>query len=254
MNAQPAWQFAQPALPVNRRKPAASCAVSAEASPSIQRSKRVCGETSVRSKTVIALARVSGVARAYNFYPTPPLRTEDGVAAVALGLGRTVVEGERCLSFSPQDPRHILQFSSVDDILANSQREFWALEMDPRSEDGGVGAVMRETRCGLEIAERDGTLAALGSTYSPENHAIYDGLSRPGVRLVTFAPVLKHGAFPLAAILAELLEVGSRGMNRPAEIEFAVRLSEDPDAGDAGRRFIAPRSSNCARSEAGASE
>jgi len=146
-----------------------------------------------------------------------------------------VVEGERCLSFSPRDPRHILQFSSVDDILANSQREFWALEMDPRSEDGGVGAIMRETRCGLEIAERDGTLAALGSTYSPENHAIYDGLSRPGVRLVTFAPVLKHGAFPLAAILAELLEIGSRGMNRPAEIEFAVRLSEDPDAGD-GRR------------------
>src|SRR5262249_28522349 len=66
----------------------------------------------------------SGVARSYNFYPVPPLRSEDGVAAVALGLGRTVVEGERCLSFCPRDPHHILQFSSVEDILANSQREF----------------------------------------------------------------------------------------------------------------------------------
>ena len=84
---------------------------------------------------------------------------------------------------------------------------------------------MRETRFGLDVAERDGALYALGSTYSPENHAIYDGLSRPGVRLVTFAPILKHGLFPLAEVLELLLDMGARGMNRPAEIEFAARLS-----------------------------
>jgi CheY-like chemotaxis protein len=168
----------------------------------------------------------SGVARSYNFYPTPPLAPEHGVAAVALGLGRTVVEGERCLAFCPRDPRHILQFSSVEDILANSQREFWALELG--DDDGSRAEPMRETRFGLDVAERDRTLDALGSTFVAENHAVYDGLSRSGVRLVTFAPVLKHDVFPLADILSALLDVGARGMGRPAEIEFAVRLSRDP--------------------------
>ena len=163
----------------------------------------------------------SGVARSFNFYPSPPLTAEDGVAAVALGLGRTVVEGGQCLAFSPRDPQHLIHFSAVDDILSQSQREFWALELGTH---GAGEDAMRETSFGLEVAEADGTLYALGSTYSPESHAIYDGLSRPGVRLVTFAPVLKHGVFPLAEILSLLLDVGRRGMNRPAEIEFAVRL------------------------------
>ena len=87
---------------------------------------------------------------------------------------------------------------------------------------------MREKRFTLDVAENDGALYALGSTYSAENQAVYDGLSRPGVRLVTFAPILKHGVFPLAEILSVLLDVGSRGMNRPAEIEFAGRVSSDP--------------------------
>ena len=167
----------------------------------------------------------SGVARSFNYYPSPPQTPEDGVAAVALGLGRTVVEGEACLSFCPRHPQAILQFSSVDDILRNSQREFWALELDHASSD--PLASIRESRFGLETAESDGTLSALGSTWSEENQAIYDGLSRPGVRLVTFAPVLKHQVFPLAEILTLLLDAGSSGMNRPAEIEFAVRLRPD---------------------------
>jgi CheY-like chemotaxis protein len=166
----------------------------------------------------------SGVARTHNFYPTPPLRAEDGVAGVALGLGRAVVEGERCLNFSPRHPRKVLNFSSVEDILANSQREFWALALDHTGPALDVEPAMRETRFPLAVAEADGTLAAVGSTYSAENHAVYDGLSRGGVRLVTFAPVLKHAVFPLAEVLAYLLELGSRGVNREAEIEFAVRL------------------------------
>ncbi len=168
----------------------------------------------------------AGVARSYNYYPTPPLTAEDGVAAVGLGLGRYVVEGERCLSFCPRFPRAIVQFSSVEDMLENSQREFWALRLDPLGASLPERA-MHETRHGLEAAEADGTLASVGSTYSSENDAVYDGLSRPGVRLVSFAPVLKHGVFPLAEALTELLDIGSRGMNRPAEIEFAVRLSAD---------------------------
>ena len=166
----------------------------------------------------------SGVARSYNFYPVAPLTADDGVAAVALGLGRTVVEGESCLTFCPRHPQAIMQFSSVDDILNNSQRQFWAMAIDPQGASDPELA-MREARYGLDVAERDGVLFSAGSTYSAENHAVYDGLSRPGVRLVTFAPILKHGVFPLAEALTTLLDAGSEGMNRPAEIEFAVRLS-----------------------------
>ena len=174
----------------------------------------------------------AGVGRSYNFYPAPGARPEDGVTSVALGLGRTVVDGEPCLSFSPRDPRHILQFSSVDDILAQSQRMFWGLEIgaaNGRGSGDAHDAGLRESRYDLAVAEADGTLHALGSTYSPENHAVYDGLSRPGVRLVTFAPVLKHDVFPLGEIVSWLLDVGTRGMNRPAEIEFAVRLASRDD-------------------------
>ncbi len=169
----------------------------------------------------------SGVARSRNFYPPPGLAPEDGIAVAALGLGRGVVEGERCLSFCPRDPRHIVQFSSVEDILANSQRDFWAVELGEHERSDGDA--MRETRFDLDVAEKDGTLYSLGSTYSRENHSIYDGLSRPGVRLVTFAPILKHGVFPLAEVLELLLDLGQRGMNRPAEIEFAARLSNRED-------------------------
>lgn len=168
----------------------------------------------------------SGVARSYNFYPTPPLTADDGIAAVALGMGRGVVDGEHALMFCPRDPQHLTGFSSVEDILAHSQREFWALDL------GGVqagGDAMRERQYGLSAAEEDGTLFLLGSTYSAEAHAVYDGLSRPGPRLVTFAGVLKHGAFPLPEILDVLLEAGRRGMNRPAEIEFSVKLSQRPN-------------------------
>jgi hypothetical protein len=151
----------------------------------------------------------SGVARSFNYYPAPPLSAEDGVAAVALGMGRSVVAGERCLSFCPRQPQAIVQFSSVEEIVANSQREFWAVVLDPAADIESEQA-MREQRFGLEVAEQDGTLAAVGSTYSAENQAVYDGLSRSGVRLVTFAPVLKHDVFPLAGILSILLKRGAR--------------------------------------------
>jgi CheY-like chemotaxis protein len=161
----------------------------------------------------------SGVARSHNYYPSPPLRAEDGVAAVALGMGRAVAQGEQSLLFCPRHPQHLVHLSTVEDMLSHSQRDFWALDLNHSGSE-----TMHETQYGLDAAEADGTLYAVGSTYSPESHAIYDGLSRPGVRLVTFSPVLKHGIFPLAEILSLLLDIARRGMSRPAEIEFAVRL------------------------------
>jgi hypothetical protein len=170
----------------------------------------------------------AGVARSHNFYPTPPGGPEDGIAAVALGFGESVVDGEACFRFCPRFPRNVLPFSSVRDIRQNSQREFFALqvaepsgETPPRSAPEGMGL----RRLALEVAEQDGTLDPVGSTYSPENDAIYDGIARPGVRIVSFAPILKHGVFPLAEILSALLELGCRGAGAPVEIEFAANLS-----------------------------
>jgi CheY-like chemotaxis protein len=165
----------------------------------------------------------SGVVRSHNFYPVPPMTFTDGVAAVALGLGRMVVDGGKCLSFCPRYPRNLLQFSSVEDVLANSQTEFCALELDGAAHSTGPGRLC-EVRFGVDVAEADGTLHPVASTYSADNHAVYDGLGRPGTRIVTFAPMLKHGLFPLATILDMLVHAGEDALGNPVEIEFAVRL------------------------------
>jgi hypothetical protein len=162
----------------------------------------------------------AGVARSHNYYPLAPMRSEDGIAAVALGLGETVVSGAACFRFCPRYPRHIVQFSSVADTLANAQREFYALELGQDSSSRSLPASFQ-----LTAAEEDGTLARVGSTYSSENDAVYDGVSRPGVRLVTFAPVLKHNLFPLAELLDALLGVAARATGTPVELEFAVSFS-----------------------------
>jgi len=153
----------------------------------------------------------------------PPMAASDGVAAVAFGLGATVVDGEPCLRFCPRYPNHLLQFSSVKVALKNSQRQFQAIQLGEPGTDwtGGDGHV---PHFGIEVAEADGTLGMVASTYSRENDAIYDGLSRTGVRLISFAPILKHGMFPLAEILSQLLELGHRGTSAPVEVEFAVDL------------------------------
>jgi CheY-like chemotaxis protein len=181
----------------------------------------------------------SGVVRSHNFYPVEPMTFADGIAAVALGLGRTVVDGGKCLSFCPRYPRNLLQFSSVEDILANTQTEFCALELDGVPHEGGPGH-LREARFGLDVAEADGTLQAVASTYSADNHAVYDGLSRPGARIVTFAPMLKHGVFPLATILELLVKAGEDALGNPVEIEFAVRLPRAEEPAEFGFLQIRP--------------
>ena len=168
----------------------------------------------------------SGVVRSRNFYPMGHITVADGFAAVALGLGRSVVSGGKCLTFSPRHPQHLVQFSSVEDVLANSQTEFWALELDHAGESPDPITALREVSFALKVAESDGTLQMLASTYSLDNHAVYDGLSRPGARIVSFAPILKHGRFPLPQILDRLMTTGEAALGRPVEIEFAVRLPQ----------------------------
>lgn len=168
----------------------------------------------------------AGVAKSYNFYPVPPQKSEDGIALVALGLGKTVVEGGNTVRFCPKYPRHLMQFFSTKETLKNAQQDFYALDLNgklshrPESiEDPLV------KRYDLGESEKDGTLFSVGSTYSTENESVYDGISRDGIRVVTFAPVLKHQIFPLPEILDLLLDLGAWGMGTPVEIEFAVNLN-----------------------------
>jgi CheY-like chemotaxis protein len=183
---------------------------------------------------------MAGVARSHNYYPQPPARPEDGIAAVALGLGKTVAEGEPCLRFAPPHPGHILEHSSVEGMLESAQREFWALhlgESPPQEGWTSDGPLVRYT---LRDAEADGTLAPVASTFSAENNAVYDGIGRPGVRLVTFAPVLKHDLFPLAEILRELLILGMAGTRLPVEIEFAASLGARGELSEMGFLQLRP--------------
>jgi CheY-like chemotaxis protein len=168
----------------------------------------------------------AGVARSHNFYPLAPATADDGVAALALGLGKTVVEDGPCVRFSPAFPRHLPELTDPLEALRNTQREFWAIDLS-RPDDDRLDAVIS---LGLDVAEADGTLGPVASTYSRENNALYDGIGRDGARLVTFAPVLKLGVFPVAGILRELLQLGMRTTNSPVEIEFAVNL--EPPAGE----------------------
>jgi len=168
---------------------------------------------------------LSGVARSHNVYPVGDMAVEDGIAAVALGLGRTVVEGGRALRFSPLHPQLLPQFSSTRDILEHAQRDFWALDLTRPVELSEPDAQENLVRLDLAAAEGHGTLWPVASTYVPEDDAIYDGLGRAGVRLVTFAPILKGGAFPLPQAIRQLLELGALGMSGPVEIEFAANVA-----------------------------
>ncbi len=168
----------------------------------------------------------AGVAKSYNFYPVPPQKSMDGIALVALGLGKTVVEGGNTIRFCPRYPKHLMQFFSTKETLKNAQQDFYALDLNGKLNhhpDSIEDPLVKSYS--LFDSEKDGTLFSVGSTYSPENETVYDGISRDGIRVVTFAPILKHKIFPLPEILDMLIDMGAWGMGTPVEIEFAVNLS-----------------------------
>lgn len=172
--------------------------------------------------------QISGVARSFNFYPVAPMRGEDGIAIIALGLGRQVAGGMAALRFSPAHPRNVLAMSSVKDTLESAQRHFFALDMSqphrmPSTEEEG-----NLLHLGVDEALADGTLGPLVSTYSAANDRLYEGLRRDGAPVLTFAPVLRSEVFPLAAVLRELLSIGEQGMGSPIEMEFAADLTCRP--------------------------
>ncbi len=166
---------------------------------------------------------ISGVGQSHNFYPIMKMKAEDGICHIAMGVGKTVVEGEKSLRFSPVHPEHLVQFSTVEDILRNCQRQFYALDMSSSEHLNRERSnlVRRE----VQDAEQEGPVQLLASTYIAEEDRIRDSVL-PGLKVLTFARILKHQLYPLPGILQELLDLGKRGMGCEVEIEFAVRLDE----------------------------
>ncbi len=170
----------------------------------------------------------SGVARSVNFYPIAPEKAEDGIVNVALGLGKQIVEGEVSLRFSPLYPKKVLQLSTPDMAVRETQKHFYALDLNANSFTPSVNDGINLKKVGLKEAEKYGTLRWVGSVYDLQNNIIRDGLMHDGIRLVTFSNVLKYDAFPLAQIIDRILKVGQSEMNQPVEVEFAVDLETPP--------------------------
>jgi CheY-like chemotaxis protein len=172
---------------------------------------------------------ISGVAQSYNYYPISYMKPEDGLAHVALGLGKIVVEGGVALRFSPKYPQFLPQFSTVEDILENSQRLFYALKMDGFPDDLADKEDATLEKLDIDEAISHAPVRHLCSTYSAEDHRIRDGVQASGYPVCTFANVLKYRSLPLAEILSEILAIGRQGMGCPVEIEFAVNMAFDTD-------------------------
>jgi len=166
----------------------------------------------------------SGVAQSHNYYPIFDMKPEDGVATVALGLGKQVVEGGDAVRFCPRYPQVIPQFGSPASVLKVSQRDFFALDLSRSQADLVQGTDSTLVKLPLSRAEEDGSLHWVGSVVCAADNRVYDGINRPGARVVTFAHVLKSNVFPLAAILERLLEIGRENVGFPLELEFAVNL------------------------------
>ncbi len=167
----------------------------------------------------------SGVARSINFYPIEPEKVEEGIAVVASGLGKYIVDGGRGLRFSPKYPKKVLQLSSPAMALRETQKTFYSLDLDPAAYHPSTDDSVNLMSLPIEEAGKDGSLLHLASTYDFENNVIKDGFGLVGKKVITFSNILNHNVFPLADILQVCLETGQREMKKPIEIEFAVDLN-----------------------------
>jgi hypothetical protein len=168
---------------------------------------------------------ISGVAQSYNFYPVSYMEPEDGFAVAAIGLGMYVVGGEKAYRFCPKYPD--INIVSVHDLVRDSQKEFYAIDMDHTQfdlENGGENAAIKKMK--ISSAEKDGMLQHCASVYDNENDCLVPGTDIPGLRVIDFANILKYKHIPLANTLSVLLKLFLEAMGSPVEIEYAVDLEK----------------------------
>lgn len=167
---------------------------------------------------------LAGVARSYNYYALDPARPEDGVVTLALGLGKTIVDGGLAWTFSPAYPQKPPPFASVDEMLQGTQTEFWAVNMGKPPAYDPVSEAEYLVRANLSDAQADGTLELLASTYNPERDRVVPGTAYAGPRILNFAPMLVQQQFPLNDLVRALLATAENTLKAQVEIEFALTL------------------------------
>jgi len=172
---------------------------------------------------------ISGVAQSHNYYPFSHMKPEEGIATIALGLGKMVVEGEKALRFSPRYPQLLPQRSTVEDILENSQRHFYSLRLEKTCSMLSINDTSHLDKREISDAENEYPVSLLSSTYIPNEHRIRDTSHVPGHRVITFSQILKYNSFPLSDILNAFLTIGQKGMGCPVELEFSVNFSQQKD-------------------------
>lgn len=168
---------------------------------------------------------LSGVARSFNYYPVGRAKPEEGVVSLALGLGKTIVDGGVVWSYSPAHPRIGPPYGSIDELLKNSQREFWAINMGTPLVYDPIKETEYLVRENLAAAEHDGTLDYLCSTYDPQSDRLVVGKAYPGPRALTFGPLLQLKKLPLNDLAKRILDICEDKLENPVEIEFAMTFS-----------------------------
>ncbi len=167
---------------------------------------------------------VSGVARSYNFYASGNALPEQGVVELALGLGKTIVDGEAAWAYSPAYPRAPRPYNSIGELLKSTQTGYWAVNMGPGPGYDPIRETEYMVRPELADAEADGCLRFVASTFDPDSQRILPGIGRRGPRLLDFAPLLVHNLLPLNALVQALLAASAAELGGPVEIEFATTL------------------------------
>lgn len=171
---------------------------------------------------------ISGVARSINFYPVGKEKPEDGIVKIAYGLGKAVVDGEQVLRFSPKYPKNVLQTSTVDLAMRETQQSMLALSLSPERFKTSVDDAVNLERIAVHDCTQFASLKLIASTYDRENMRIVDSCYPSGPRIITFAPQLKFNTFPLTPIIRELMDIARQEIKTPVEIEFAVNLVHQP--------------------------
>ncbi|MCQ2256339.1 MAG: PEP/pyruvate-binding domain-containing protein, partial [Bacteroidaceae bacterium] len=170
---------------------------------------------------------ISGVLRSLNYYPIDDETAEEGIASLALGLGKYIVDGGQTLRVSPYHPKQVLQMSEMEIALRQTQTQFYALDMSNVTNDFKVDDGFNIRKMRVKEADADGSLKYIASTFDPYDQMIRDGIYEGGRKIISFCGVLQHGVFPLPELLQQSMKLGSEAMKRPVEIEFACNINDD---------------------------
>ncbi|MFO7894422.1 MAG: PEP/pyruvate-binding domain-containing protein [Longimicrobiales bacterium] len=183
---------------------------------------------------------ISAVCRSYSYYTIGRARPEDGVVSLALGLGKTIVDGGLCWSYAPTRPKAPRPFTSTRQMLQETQSTFWAVNMGRPPAYDPIAETEYLLEASLEDAEYDGTLRHLASTYDAESDRLRPGMAFDGPRVLDFAPLLQHRELPLNDLLVALLEVSEEALGTEVEIELAIALGTDSEPTRAGFVQVRP--------------